>query len=543
MKKNSFVEGTFSATFAIFVSKIIGILYVIPFYSIIGSFGSSLYSYAYHIYVIFLDMSTAGIPTAISKIVSEYEAKEKYEAKKRSFRLAIIMISILSIICFLTIFIFAKQIAYLMIGDKIGGNNISDIVLVIRAISFSILIIPLLSVSRGYLQGHKYITAASVTQIIEQIVRVCVLLASSFITIKVLHKSVPLGIAIALTGSFFGGAAAIVYIINVLFKNKKIIENTEPKDNSISNKEILKKIFYYAIPFIIINLTVNLYNAVDMSLTIRTLGKLNFSGADAEFIASAATTWSYKLNMIVNAIATGLIISLIPNLVSAHVLKQKDKVNNVFNQALQISLLVSIPAAVGISLLAGPIWTVFYGYDAYGINVLRFNIISAIFCNLYLLCIQTAQSINSYKVVYISVLLGFITNALLDVPFMYLMNKLNIAPYYGPTLASICGYTLSVLIVLIYLHRKESISIKPTISVFFKILLSTAAMGVVVYLLQYFVHCSLDNRLLIILYLLLYVSIGAITYLFIIYKLNLINTVFGKSGFKQILKKFKKKTE
>ena len=70
MKKNSFVEGTFIATFAIIIVKILGVLYVIPFYRIIGESGGSLYSYAYNVYNLFLNISTAGIPIAISKIIT-----------------------------------------------------------------------------------------------------------------------------------------------------------------------------------------------------------------------------------------------------------------------------------------------------------------------------------------------------------------------------------------------------------------------------------------------------------------------------------------
>ena len=92
MKKNSFVEGTFIATLAIVVTKILGMLYVIPFYSIIGTQGSALYSYAYNIYVMFLGISSAGIPSAMSKIVSEYDSTGQKEAKVRSFKIGVMII-------------------------------------------------------------------------------------------------------------------------------------------------------------------------------------------------------------------------------------------------------------------------------------------------------------------------------------------------------------------------------------------------------------------------------------------------------------------
>jgi O-antigen/teichoic acid export membrane protein len=75
MKKNSFKEGAFIATFAIIFTKIIGIIYVIPFYKIIGDKGGALYGYAYTMYSTFLLLSTVGVPLAMSKLVSEYNAK------------------------------------------------------------------------------------------------------------------------------------------------------------------------------------------------------------------------------------------------------------------------------------------------------------------------------------------------------------------------------------------------------------------------------------------------------------------------------------
>ena len=88
MKKNSFVEGTVIATVFIFLVKILGMLYVVPFYSIVGSRGAALYSYAYNIYLIFLSISSAGIPSAISKIISEYETLGYLEAKTRTYKIS-----------------------------------------------------------------------------------------------------------------------------------------------------------------------------------------------------------------------------------------------------------------------------------------------------------------------------------------------------------------------------------------------------------------------------------------------------------------------
>ena len=85
MKKTTFVKGAFIATFAIILTKVLGILYVIPFHAVVGEKGGALYGYAYTIYTLFMSLATAGIPLAICKVVSEYQTLGYYNAKRRVF--------------------------------------------------------------------------------------------------------------------------------------------------------------------------------------------------------------------------------------------------------------------------------------------------------------------------------------------------------------------------------------------------------------------------------------------------------------------------
>lgn len=172
MKKNSFVEGTIIATLAIVLVKIMGMLYVIPFYSIVGSDGGALYSYAYNIYLIFLGISSAGLPNAIAKIISEYNTLNMEEAKNRAYKLSKKIISVISVIAFLILFILAEEIGKFIIGDLNGSNTYQDVALVIRLVAPAVLVIPFLSITKGYLQGHKYVSPSSVSQLIEQVVRI-----------------------------------------------------------------------------------------------------------------------------------------------------------------------------------------------------------------------------------------------------------------------------------------------------------------------------------------------------------------------------------
>ena len=132
MKKNSFIGGAFIATFAIIIVKVIGLLYVIPFNMIIGEQGGALYGYGYNIYNLFLSISSAGFPFAISKLTSEYNALGYRKAISDTYKIAIKLISAISIIIFLLLFIFASGIGKLIIGTQTGGNTYEDIAFVIR---------------------------------------------------------------------------------------------------------------------------------------------------------------------------------------------------------------------------------------------------------------------------------------------------------------------------------------------------------------------------------------------------------------------------
>ena len=188
MKKNTFMEGAIIATIGIIIVKVIGLFYVIPFNAIIGEQGGALYGYAYNIYQLFLSISSVGFPFAISKITSEYTALGYKNAVKKTYNLAIKIISVISLIIFILLFVFAPQIGKLIIGDVTGGNTYEDIAFVIRVVSFAILVVPFLSVTKGFLQGHKYISPTSISQIIEQVVRVAVILIGSYLALRVLVR-------------------------------------------------------------------------------------------------------------------------------------------------------------------------------------------------------------------------------------------------------------------------------------------------------------------------------------------------------------------
>jgi len=246
---------TFVSTFGIVVTKILGILYVIPFYAIIGDSGGALYGYAYTIYLLFMSLSSAGIPLAISKIISEYQTLGYYSAKRRAFVIGKKLALLLGGICFLVLIIFAPLIAKTVLGDLTGGNSIEDVTFVIRIISLAILVVPILSIYRGYFEGHRFMIPPSFSQIIEQIIRVLVIILGSFLALKVFNFSLTSAVGIAVFGATAGAIGAYLYLVNKKLNNKKrfqekVLDTNEP---IITDKEIFKKIILYAVPFIMID--------------------------------------------------------------------------------------------------------------------------------------------------------------------------------------------------------------------------------------------------------------------------------------------------
>ncbi len=538
MKKNSFLQGTIIASIAIIFIKILGALYVILFYKIIGEQGGSLYSYAYNIYNLFLTISITGFPIAISKIVGEYNEKGMFNAKETAFKLSKFIVLILGFVTFLIVFIFSNEIATLFIGNLEGGNDISSISFVIKAISFSLLIIPYVSILRGYLQGHKYITPSTNSQIIEQILRIAVVLLGSYLTINVFNKDIKTGVAVALSGAFIGGLGALIYLNIKIRKNKKDFIKKDESNIFVSSKEIVKKIFIYSLPSIIISIVASLYDTTDQILVIRGASLLGFSTSDAETMGSIISTWGVKICMIVAAIGMAISINTIPHMVSSYINKDYKEVSNKLNQILKTALVIMAPMSIGVSILAKPLYTIFYGESLYGPLILSVVIFASLLANLNNVLNTALIGISEYKIIYINTILGVVLNLLMDIPFMIIFDKLGLFPVWGASFSSILSFSIATLLACTMLKQKYNISFKDFNSALKKVIISCVAFSIPLIILNIFVKWNY-NFIVTFLIMVLYMIIGASIYIYINCKNGLIYDIFGKDIFTKIKNKLK----
>ena len=531
MKKNSFLKGAFIATLGIVITKAIGLLYVIPFHAIIGEKGGALYGYAYTIYLVFMALSSAGIPLAISKIISEYQTLGYYNAKKRAFVLGKKLAFLLGFVCFLILIICAPILAKSILGDLTGGNTIDDVVFVIRIIATAILIVPLLSIYRGYFEGHRFMSPPSISQVIEQIVRVTVIVLGSFMALKVFKLSLTTTVGIAVFGATIGAFVSYLYLVEKRLKNKKKFNERVRTVNEpiITDKQILKKIIIYAVPFIMIDIFKALYSYVDMVTVVK--GLVTYAGfkiSDAESIMSMMSTWAAKFNMIILSVSTGIIVSLIPNLTKSVVEKDFTDVNKKINQTLSVLLYLMIPMSIGISFLSDSIWNLFYGASDYGSRLLSYYIFVGLISGLFTAVITIVQVLKDYKVVFFSLLSGVIVKILLNTKLIIAFCKMGAPAYYGVITSSILGYLISFIICLVVLKFKYKVNYEDTLKNFIDILCYSMLMVIILNIFKFFIPVVSDVRIYNLFIIVVYSLIGALVYFGFTYKNKVVRNIFGK---------------
>lgn len=545
MKENSFLNGAFVATMGIVGSKVLGMLYVIPFYAIIGEKGGALYGYAYTIYNLFQSLSCAGIPNAISKIISEYQTLGYYQAKDRAFRLGKKIALLMGLIVFIILFLFAPSIATAILGDLQGGNTLQDVTLVIRVIASAILVVPILSIYRGYLEGHKYITPTSVSQVVEQLARVLVIVLGSFMALKVFHLSLTTAVGIAVFGATIGAIVAYFYLIDKIHKNKRQIEQKtqEVTEPAITTKEIIFKIFCYAFPFIMIDVFKSAYDFIDMTTIVKTLvNDVGYTTVQAENVMSVISTWGNKINMIIVSISTGIIISLIPNLTASAVKKDHKDVHRKINQTLQVLLFISVPMTIGLSLLSTPVWNIFYGgKSAVGPDIIAYFVFVALTISTFTALVSIVQVLKYYKEVLISLGVGTLIKLASNVFLINIFAKLGLPAVYGSITATILGYGSGIALCLLFLKYKVKVSYAPTCKLLGKILLADVLMVAVILLAQIVIPITAASRLMNIVIVIVYTIIGSVTYFLAANKMGLIEEVLGSNLINKVKKKLRRK--
>lgn len=255
-KQNTFFGGAAILAVGILVVKLIGMFYKIPLVNIIGEQGTADFNNAYNIYAVLLTISTAGLPVAVSKLVSEANALGRKNQVRRTFHLSLLLFLILGSVSFLVMFFKADALAAMMNDAKAAAG--------IRALAPAVICVGCLSAFRGYTQGHSNMAPTSISQMIEAFCKLVVGLGLAYALAR-MGQPPENSAAGAITGVTVGTVVALAYMVvyHMLHTSREDRLGTDRPDSAGT---ILKSILLIAIPITLSSSMVGIVTVIDSSL-------------------------------------------------------------------------------------------------------------------------------------------------------------------------------------------------------------------------------------------------------------------------------------
>ncbi|MEF2968502.1 polysaccharide biosynthesis protein [Paenibacillus sp. M1] len=357
-KKESFIKGTLILAGAALLVRLLGLFQRVPLEHVFGDTGNASYGLANNVYLMLLTVASAGIPSTISKMVSERYALNKPEEAKRIYNAALMFGAVSGVL--ITAFLYLIAPYYATNIAKVPEASTA-----IRAIAPALLLFPTIAMMRGYLQGRGNMSASGVSQIMEQILRVITAIGLAFVMYGMGYSDRWLA-AGASFGTVFGSIGAFAVMVYYGLKMRKEDERKLPLEYAAANgpvvpyKRIYMDIFKLSIPIVLTSLTVSAVNFIDGSI-VKTL-LIGHIGEDAAEQALAfLTSRAQMVAGIPPILAIALSTSLIPVISAAFVKKDEAHLRSQVTLAMRISILSGLPVVIVL------------GTAAYSVNGLLFK--------------------------------------------------------------------------------------------------------------------------------------------------------------------------
>lgn len=350
------LKGTFILTIAGFIVKAIGSINWIILSRVLGGEGIGIYQMAFPIYFLALTISSAGIPVAISIITAEKAAKEDYVGAHRVFKVSLTLICAAAFLLSAMVFFGSKWLIDMHIIRE------SRAYYSLIALSPAIFFAAIISCYRGYLQGWQMMTPTALSQIVEQLVRVVVmLLFASWL--------LPYGLDFAAGGASLGAGAgafvALLLLIYYYYKLQRSLPKTSNKEFPYeSTRHIFKRIVMLAVPISLASILLPLVANLDLLVVPRRLETAGYTTSQATELFGYLTGMAVPLVNLATIITAALAVSLVPAISNAHTLHDKKAIYDHTSSAMRLSLLATIPFAVMLYVLAEPIVTFIYNAPA-----------------------------------------------------------------------------------------------------------------------------------------------------------------------------------
>jgi PST family polysaccharide transporter len=508
-KKQTFWQGALLLTFAGLLTKILSAAYRVPYQNIAGDIGFYIYQQVYPFYGIAIALSLYGFPVVISKLISEVRENKNTNESVILIH-SFILLFLFGLMIFLALFSFSSLIAIGM-GDE-------NLALPIKMVSFTFLLLPFISILRGYFQGHENMVPTAISQIAEQSIRVGSILLLAYLLVSRGYSYYEVGTG-AIFGSVTGGFAALAVLL--AFRKSYFASLARRKYLSPS---LLKSVRTFPFRKLIISslticttgLTLVLLQLVD-SFTLYSF--LIHSGQDSTIakVEKGVFDRGQPLIQLGVVLATSLSLSLVPAISKAVLDQNYSAVIQKSSMALKISLVVGVGATFGLISIMKHTNVMLFTNMA-GTNVLSILSISILFLSISLTAAAILQGLGSITSTAIFVLIGVLVK--------WILNGLLIPKYatFGAAVSSVIAICFIMVLTFTTLYRKLGNRSLLTKSFLLKTFIAGVGMSIVLkgYELVYFNFIPInDHRFISSVYTLSAVLIGSVAFILLVILLKL----------------------
>lgn len=436
----NFLKGALILSIAGAISKVLGAIYRIPLARLIGAEGIGLYQMAYPIYTTILAIATAGVPIAISILVSRKETQGYTGDSKKIFRVSLLILFVFGLLLTLLVMQSAGILANYVLKNE---RAYYPILAVAPAIFFA----GLMSVFRGYFQGYQSMVPTAVSQVIEQLFRVTAVLILAYLLF-------PLGLEFAAAGATFGavigGIAGLTVLIIYFYRFKKAegINGKQFVYSGTSSVTLAKELVRLAVPVSLGAVVLPLVQMLDAVIVPGRLMAINYTTSQATALYGHLSGMAAVLISLPTIFTISIATSLVPAISEALTQKNHQLLNERLNYGFRAGMIISLPSAVGLYVLAYPICDLLYGASEAGfpLEPLAFSCIALA---AFQLSSAGLQGIGKPEIA----MRHLIITGILKVIFNYSLTSIPALNIKGAAIGTVAAFAVGSLLNLIYLKR------------------------------------------------------------------------------------------
>ena len=435
------LRGTAWLTASNFISRLLGAIYIIPWYIWMGTYAAKangLFTMGYNIYAWFLLISTAGIPVAVAKQVAKYNTMREEEHSFALIRSFLSFMTGLGLVFALVLYLFSPWLA-----DLSGVGK--DLIPIMQSLAWAVLIFPSMSVIRGFFQGMNNLKPYAMSQIAEQVIRVIWMLMATFFIMKMGSGDYLSAVTQSTFAAFVGMVASFAVLIYFLAQEGLLKRVFETRDK-INSKRLLVDTIKEAIPFILTGSAIQLFQILDQMTFINSMKWFtNYSNEDLVVMFSYFSANPNKITMILISLGVSIGGVGLPLLTENYVKGDLRSASKLIQDNLTMLLLFLFPATVGVVMVGEPIYTIFYGKpDGLALGLFIFAVLQSTILGVYMVLSPMLQAMFHNRKAIRYFFYGSVAKLVLQLPTIYLFHS------YGPLIST----SIALIIPIIFIYRE-----------------------------------------------------------------------------------------